>query len=171
MNRRLKQIWAPWRSKYVMNNEISTETKEFAGTNCFLCDISTDPPIQDDLVLHKSENSFIILNKYPYTPGHILISPYAHQSDILESTEEELLERAVLVNRSINALTREYNPDGFNIGMNLGSMAGAGLPGHLHIHVVPRWGGDTNFMPVISEVKVLPETLLVTKSRLLPHFN
>ncbi len=113
----------------------------------------------------------MILNRYPYNSGHLMIAPYAHTGDLARLDPTIAADLMHTTQRSVHGLEAEYRPDGFNVGMNLGRPAGAGVPDHLHIHVVPRWNGDTNFMPIVGETKVLPETLDQTYDRLLPHFR
>ena len=134
---------------------------------CVFCAV---PDREPERVLARGELAYVVLNKFPYNPGHLLIVPLRHAGDIEELTVEENVELQALMQRSIRALREESEPHGFNIGMNLGSIAGAGIPDHLHWHVVPRWGGDTNFMPVVGEVRVLPEMLADTARRLAPRF-
>ena len=140
-------------------------------TACFLC---TAPAAHDDranLILVRAERAFVIMNLYPYNSGHLLIAPYAHTGDLasLDSTVADQL--MATTQRCVAVLQQAYQPQGFNIGMNLGKAAGAGVPDHLHMHVVPRWTGDTNFMPIVGDTKVLPETLDQTYARLAPLFR
>jgi ATP adenylyltransferase len=137
---------------------------------CFLC----ENPAQDDdagnYILYRGVANFVILNRYPYNPGHMMVAPYRHVADLEELGEEELKEHFETVRRCVRVLREEYNPEGFNIGINLGEAAGAGIVGHIHTHIVPRWGGDTNFMPVLADAKVLPEALAETYQRLKSRF-
>jgi ATP adenylyltransferase len=112
-----------------------------------------------------------MLNAHPYSSGHLMVAPNRHVADLERLSSEEATETMALAQAAVRALTTVYHPDGFNLGMNLGSAAGAGVPGHLHLHVVPRWNGDTNFMPIVGQVKVMPETLETTFEKLLPHFT
>ena len=121
-------------------------------------------------MLTRSELGFVVLNKYPYSPGHILVIPNRHVGDLEELEDDESLDLQQLMKRSVKALREEYAPHGFNIGMNLGRVAGAGVPDHLHWHVVPRWSADTSFMPVVGETIVLPELVAETARRLAPRF-
>jgi ATP adenylyltransferase len=165
MTTRMDRLWTPWRRAFI---EGATDD---AHTGCFLC---TAPAAHNDranLILLRAERAFVIMNKYPYNSGHLLIAPYAHTGDLptLEvSTAQELM---ALTQRCVGVLRQAYGPEGFNIGMNLGTPAGAGVPDHLHMHVVPRWTGDTNFMPIVASTKVLPETLDQTYARLAPLFH
>ncbi|MBC7341567.1 MAG: HIT domain-containing protein [Clostridia bacterium] len=154
----MERLWAPWRSQYV----------ESAGdsTDCFLC---TEPQSSSDmeaLILWRSLRTFVILNRFPYNSGHLLIAPYRHVKDFEQLTNEELLDLGQQVQRMVVVLKEVLKPQAFNIGLNLGAPAGAGLPGHLHVHIVPRWQGDTNFMPVTADTKVISEGLLDTWSKL-----
>jgi ATP adenylyltransferase len=126
---------------------------------------------EQNLLLHRGEHAFVMLNLYPYNSGHLMIAPYLHTGDLAALPEDVGGGVLGLTQRAVAALTAEYRPEGYNVGMNLGRVAGAGVPDHLHVHVVPRWGGDTNFMPVTAETKVLPETLDQTYKRLRPHFE
>ncbi|HVM11394.1 MAG TPA: HIT domain-containing protein [Actinomycetota bacterium] len=137
---------------------------------CIFCDL---PPQDDDeknLILARGEHAFVILNRFPYNAGHLMVAPNRHEGEYEDLSEEEVLEVHRLLQRAIRALKEEMEPHGFNVGMNLGRVAGAGIPGHLHWHVVPRWGGDTNFMPVVGGTKVLPELLEETRDRLAARF-
>lgn len=137
---------------------------------CFLCDASQAPPDRDEdnLVLARGETSFVILNLYPYNTGHLMVAPYRHVGELEDLSHEEVDEVWVWTRRSVAAHREASQPQGFNIGINLGTVAGAGVPDHFHLHVVPRWGGDTNFMPVIGDTKVLPELLKETYAKLKP---
>ena len=133
---------------------------------CFLCAHPREERDADNLIVLRGVHAYIILNRYPYNTAHTLIAPYAHGGDFGQLAPETAAEVMTLTQRVVRALAAEYRPEGFNVGMNLGRVAGAGLPDHLHVHVVPRWGGDTNFMPVVGDTKVLPETLAQTYERL-----
>ncbi len=152
----MKTIWAPWRIDYV------TKEKEDV---CIFCEKPKEKDDRKNLILYRGESGFIILNRYPYSNGHLMSVPYRHTSDLSELSDSERLE---LMNLTIMCveLLRVIKPDGFNVGMNLGRVAGAGIDDHLHFHVVPRWNGDTNFMPVIGDLKVMPEYLDQTYLRL-----
>jgi ATP adenylyltransferase len=138
---------------------------------CIFCD---KPAAGDDeaaYILARGELAFVILNAYPYNPGHLMVAPFRHTGDLESLTAEEWADAAALLQRSVRAIREQAGPDGFNVGMNLGRVAGAGIPGHLHWHVVPRWNGDTNFMPVIGETRVLPELLADSYAKLRPLFQ
>jgi ATP adenylyltransferase len=151
-----KPLWAPWRLEYV---EHADELRR-----CIFC----DP--EPDLLVHQGEHALVVMNKFPYASGHLLVAPRRHVGDFGALTDDEALAVHGLGARGIAALQREYSPDGFNLGWNLGRVAGAGIEDHLHLHVVPRWNGDTSFMPVLGDVKVLPEHLLETARRLRQAF-
>jgi ATP adenylyltransferase len=160
----VERLWTPWRRAFVEGGADQAD-------GCFLC---TKPAEQNDranLILCRAEQAYVLLNLYPYNNGHLLIAPYVHTGDFARLDPASASELMRLTQRSVDALERVYKPDAFNVGMNLGKPAGAGLPDHLHIHVVPRWNGDTNFMPVIAETKVLPESLDQTYDRLEPAFR
>jgi ATP adenylyltransferase len=140
---------------------------------CIFCDLPAADPGQDEAnhLLARGEVSFALLNAFPYNPGHLMVAPYRHLGDYTGLTAEELAEIMALAGDAIRALAEESGPHGYNLGMNLGQVAGAGIADHLHLHLVPRWGGDTNFMPVVGQTKVLPELLAETDRRLRPHFR
>jgi ATP adenylyltransferase len=135
-------------------------------SGCLFCDVVADGDDRARLVLHRSERAFLILNAYPYTPGHVMAVMNRHVGALTDATVEELTDAMRLVQVAVGALEAEYRAHGFNIGLNQGAAAGAGIRDHLHVHVVPRWTGDSNFMPVIGEVRVLPESLDATWERL-----
>ncbi|MFN4227334.1 MAG: HIT family protein [Candidatus Ratteibacteria bacterium] len=141
-------IWAPWRIGYIL------ETKK---DKCFLCDSVNSK--KNKYVVYKGNLSFVIMNIYPYNNGHIMVAPLRHIKDIEELKEQEINEISKLILISVKILKKILKPEGFNIGLNLGKVSGAGIEDHLHIHIVPRWQGDTNFMPVISNTKVIPQSL------------
>ena len=139
------------------------DRKDGACPFCITIDQATSLP---GLVVHTGKTSYVSLNLYPYNNGHLLVLPHRHVSDLVQLTQEEATEMMVLLVEARTVLEKALVPDGYNIGTNLGSAAGAGIPGHIHFHVVPRWDGDTNFMPVTGDVKVLPETLAQTRERI-----
>ena len=149
-------LWAPWRLEYVAHaDELD---------RCIFC----EP--QEELLVHRGGRALVVLNKFPYTSGHLLIAPHRHTGDFAALDDDEALEIHRLTVRGIAALEAAYAPHGFNLGWNLGRVAGAGIEEHVHLHVVPRWNGDTSFMPVVADVKVLPEALARTAERLRPAF-
>jgi ATP adenylyltransferase len=139
---------------------------------CFLCVAAEAGPADDErlYVLARSARSFVVLNAFPYNPGHLMVAVNRHVGELEELGADEMADASALLQRSVPALKRVSNPDGFNIGLNLGRVAGAGVPGHLHWHVVPRWNGDTNFVTVVGETRVLPELLAAAYSKLRPAF-
>lgn len=139
--------------------------------DCIFC---TLPPENDDAknkILYRGTTCFVIINTFPYSNGHLMVTPYRHLPCLTQVNKEELAESSLLIQKTIGVLREAYNPDGFNVGYNIGKSAGAGFDEHIHAHIVPRWTGDTNFMPVLSETKVHPEHLEATYNRLLPHFQ
>ena len=154
----MKQLWAPWRLEYI---EAADE-----DTGCVFCRAAAADDDEAALIVHRGEHAFVLLNKFPYVSGHLMVAPYRHLGDFAELTDEEALEVHRLGERGMAALAESYAPQGYNVGWNLGRIAGAGIVDHVHLHVVPRWAGDTNFMPVLADVKVLPEHLLETRRRL-----
>jgi ATP adenylyltransferase len=157
----MEQIWAPWRIKY-----IQMEKPE----GCILCEKPSEDNDALNYILYRGEKNFIIMNSYPYNPGHLMVVPYRHVASLDELTDEERHEHFEIVSRSIKVLRQVFNPGGFNIGINMGKIAGAGIQDHFHTHIVPRWQGDTNCMPVISNVRVVPEALAETYEKLKGKF-
>jgi ribonuclease HIII len=143
------RLWAPWRAEYILSEK---------SESCIFCNLEEDKD-RETLVLHRESGAFVIMNKFPYNNGHLMVVPCRHVGDIGELTQEESLSLWELVQRSVRVLEMKMKPQGFNVGMNLGRIAGAGVEGHLHIHVVPRWSGDVNFMPAISDTKVISQSL------------
>lgn len=154
----MDRTWAPWRMEYI------TGTKDQGRKKCFLCLDGSDD--EESLVLARRGTAFVIMNKFPYANGHIMVVPRRHAGRLEDLTDEELMDLMSLVRSMSSILKQELSTDGLNVGMNLGRAAGAGLEEHLHVHVVPRWFGDTNFMPVIGETKVISEHLLATYRKL-----
>ncbi len=150
----MKRLWAPWRIPWIR------ATKD-GVTDCFLCDYrdGSSGSDRDNLVLHRGETAFVVLNRYPYVNGHLMVSPNRHISDPRQLTSEEWGEITSLTNLSLDVLDKALDPHGFNIGWNIGRIAGAGLEEHIHQHIVPRWSGDTNCVPVIGQVKVISQDL------------
>ena len=153
----MRKIWAPWRVEYIRSEK---------SKGCIFCQKPAENKDTQNYILFRGKTSFVILNNYPYNPGHLMVAPFRHLASLDDLTEEELFEHFDLVRQSARAIKEVYKPEGFNIGMNLGKVAGAGVEGHVHTHVVPRWNGDTNFMPVLSDTKVLPEALASTYAQL-----
>lgn len=151
-------MWAPWRLNYIVNS-VKNDPSVPARDECFLCRYQVDTHDVENYVVDRSKHSLIVLNRFPYNNGHILIAPCEHKASLDELCEAELLDLQIQVRRMVNLLELVIGAEGFNIGLNLGRVAGAGLPGHLHWHIVPRWNGDVNFMPVIADTKVIPQSL------------
>ena len=154
----MDRIWAPWRIGFIMKGSNEGE--------CFLCQFPKEDNDEANLVLFRGKHNFIIMNAYPYNTGHLLIAPYKHLGSLEGLKGAAARENFDLVKLGVRLLTKVMQPAGFNIGINLGRVAGAGLANHIHTHIVPRWQGDSNFMPVISDTKVLPESLAMTYKKL-----
>jgi len=149
------QLWAPWRLAYITN----AKEKDRPADECFICRGVAGADDRANLLVYRSGLSVVVLNRFPYNNGHLLVAPRAHKGRLDELTPAELLDLQVVLRQMIGVLERRMTPDGFNVGLNLGKSAGAGLPGHVHWHVVPRWDGDTNFMPIVADVKVIVQSL------------
>ena len=160
----MEQLWAPWRLAYVL---AAPPPKD--GAECFICRGLAEADDRKNQIVARSPRSVVLLNRYPYNNGHLLVAPQAHKGRLDELTSAELLDVNEQVCKMVGLLERLMTPDGFNIGINLGKVAGAGLPGHIHWHVVPRWNGDTNFMPVIGDVKVIVQSLEALHQLLTEH--
>jgi ATP adenylyltransferase len=158
----MDRLWSPWRLEYV------TGTKPEAG--CVFCDAAR-PPNPDSLIVYQRKTCYVILNLYPYNNGHLMVVPHRHTPSLASLTPEELHEIADLMQLSERALVEAYQPHGINVGVNLGKPAGAGVLEHVHVHLVPRWNGDTNFMTVVAGTRVLPEDLAQSAARLKPIFQ
>jgi len=154
----VRQLWAPWRLEYVQHAD--------EGDECVFCRAARLPEDEPELVVHRGELAFVLLNKFPYASGHLMVAPYRHGSAFDDLEDAEALETHRLAVEAIEALRAVFTPGGFNVGWNLGRVAGAGIVDHGHVHVVPRWSGDTNFMPVLGDIKVIPEHLLETRRKL-----
>jgi len=153
----MEHLWAPWRAKYILGGDKG---------GCFLCEKPKENSDAKNFILHRGKYNFIILNSYPYNPGHLLVAPYRHINNLDILTEDEAREHFQLIKLSLKVLSKVTKPAGFNIGVNLGKVSGAGLDGHIHTHIVPRWQGDTNFMSVTADTKVVSEGLAATYKKL-----
>ena len=153
----MERLWSPWRMEYILSEK---------GERCIFCDKIADDDDQANYILHRGAKCYVMLNIYPYNNGHLMVSPYRHVPGPEQLEEDELTEMMLMVNRSLKALRQAMHPNGFNMGINIGKAAGAGIEGHAHIHVVPRWQGDTNFMPALSQTRVIPELLDETYRKL-----
>lgn len=149
-NRSMEQLWAPWRIRYILGEK---------ETGCFFCRKSQESDDAKNHVILRERNCFALLNTFPYNAGHLMIAPYKHTAEIDDLSEQELSDIMALTRRCKQLLQRAMKPNGFNIGFNLGRSAGAGVLDHVHLHVVPRWDGDTNFMPVLADTHVVPQAL------------
>lgn len=154
-----ERLWAPWRLSYI-------EQASKTGTPNIFVELPAQDQDRDNLILHRGKTAFVMLNAFPYTNGHLMVAPYRHTADLGELEDDELLEISQLLALCLRWIRAAYHPDGFNIGVNLGRAAGAGIPTHIHWHVVPRWEGDTNFMTSVGEVRVLPQSLQDSYDRL-----
>jgi ATP adenylyltransferase len=150
----MDQLWAPWRLAYVATNK-PTMSKD----SCFICRGLAQQDDRKNLIVLRRPYSVVVLNRFPYNNGHLLVAPLLHKGSLQELTSDELLANMEMVREMVGVLGELMHPDGYNIGLNLGTAAGAGLPGHLHWHLVPRWNGDTNFMPIFADAKVLSQSL------------
>ena len=157
----MERIWAPWRIEYILMEK---------PEGCILCEKPEEDKDEQNYILYRGDKNFIILNSYPYNPGHLMVAPYRHTGNLEELTGEERNEHFEMVSRAIRALREAFNPGGFNIGANIGKVAGTGIDDHFHSHIVPRWQGDTNYMPVLADVRVLPEALAETYKKLKGKF-
>ncbi len=154
----MNHLWTPWRSTYMQRKERQTE--------CIFCAAAESSADEENLVVYRGELSFVILNRYPYTSGHVMIAPYVHVSRLAQTNDATTAEMMRLTRRTEEILERVYRPDGLNLGMNLGEAAGAGIEQHIHMHVLPRWKGDANFMTSVGETRVIPEVLQDTYVKL-----
>ena len=158
----MKQLWAPWRMEYVKSEK---------SDECIFCSLPKANEDTKNYILHRGQSAFIIMNIFPYNSAHIMVSPFRHIGCLTAQNAEEIKEMNDLTRRSIEIFRAVINPEGFNVGYNIGKAAGAGYDEHIHCHIVPRWTGDTNFMPVLGETKVHSEHLKTTYKKLLPHFK
>lgn len=153
----MNHLWSPWRMSYIQETE-----KE---NGCVFCQVQKSPDNFENLIVHRGTHTYVILNRYPYTSGHLMVVPLKHKPDLDNFSPETRAEMMELVTQCIHILRKDYHAQGFNLGANLGSAAGAGIPKHFHFHIVPRWNGDTNFMSAIGETRVVPEALEDTYQR------
>lgn len=161
----MQRLWSPWRSKYIASGVDSQ------APGCVFCSIAASPDKDaSNFVLHRGQHAFVLLNLYPYITGHLMVVPYLHTSEFDSVPKEITDEMMDLAKRAQTALREVYAPSGFNMGMNLGSAGGAGIADHIHIHLLPRWSGDTNFMTTVGESRVIPEALEVTYEKLKTRF-
>ena len=158
----MERIFAPWRIRYI-------EAPKYKG--CIFCDFPKENRDEERLIVYRGEKCFIILNNYPYNPGHVMVAPYRHFKEIEDISDDEALELIELTKKAVKVIKKVMKPDGFNIGINIGKVAGAGIEGHLHVHIVPRWEGDTSFMPVLADVKIITEAVQDTYKKLKKGFE
>jgi len=161
----MQPLWAPWRMEYIQ------EANDQPVDVCIFCSLPRGQADRDNLILWRSRRVFVILNKFPYNPGHLMVVPYTHTAQLDGLVPDELIDLMLELRRALRCLRQAMQPDGYNLGINLGRTAGAGIPGHLHYHVVPRWDGDHNFMPIVAETKVIPQHLVRTYDQLAPFFQ
>lgn len=160
----MDQLWAPWRMSYIKNVDNLDE-------GCIFCTKPQQNADKQNHILHRGTHTFVLMNLYPYNNGHLMVIPYQHTADMLEIPPETAAEMWSLLSISKRALSAAISPDAFNIGMNIGRTAGAGIDQHIHMHIVPRWNGDTNFMPVIGKTKIISQGIDATYDQLLPYFT
>ncbi len=159
----MKNLWSPWRIKYIKGFK--------KGYECIFCTKPSSKKDRQNFILKRGKHSFVIMNIFPYNPGHLMVAPYRHVPGLDELNIKEISEIMSFVKESIKILKKAYNPDGFNIGVNMGKTAGAGFEEHMHFHIVPRWSGDTNFMPIIDKTKVISEELKKTYNKLKKYYD
>lgn len=158
----MKTLWAPWRMSYFQTPQ---------KNSCIFCDKPKESADKENYILYRGKSSFVIMNIYPYNNAHLMVSPYKHIPSLSKLQREDLIDLTLLTQTSLQILENAFRAEGFNVGINIGKAAGAGFADHVHIHIVPRWNGDTNFMPVLSETKVMPEHLNSTYEKLIPYFK
>lgn len=159
----MKVLWAPWRMEYILSNQEKIP--------CIFCPGDDRGQDEERLILFVGHLSMVMMNRYPYNNGHLLVAPVRHVNTLGSLSEEEMLDLLGVVRKSISALKQVMSPEGFNVGLNLGKVAGAGVEEHMHFHIVPRWNGDTNYMTVVGTVRVIPEHIRETYNKLLPYFQ
>ena len=157
----MEHMWAPWRIQYILNEK---------PEGCILCDKPKENKDVQNYILYRGDKNYIMLNSYPYNPGHLMVAPYRHTGNLEELTAEERNEHFELVCRSVKVLKEAFSPGGFNTGANIGRVAGAGIENHFHSHIVPRWQGDTNYVPVLADLRVIPQALAETYEMLEGRF-
>lgn len=158
----MKLLWAPWRMNYILSKK---------DKGCIFCELPKQNNDRENLIIYRSKYNFVIMNRYPYNNGHIMVVPYIHVFSLDNLSDEILLDFMKVTQHSINSIKKAFMPDGFNIGINIGRIAGAGMEEHIHLHMVPRWAGDTSFMTVFDEIRVIPEHLMQTYDRLYSAFH
>lgn len=161
----MQVLFTPWRFSYL------TAPKTDTAAACIFCTAAVSPNTRETLTLFRNDRSLVMMNRYPYTNGHLMVAPVAHEARLFDSSDDALASLIRLTAESQRILSDVYRPDGFNIGMNFGTPAGAGIADHYHVHIVPRWSGDSNFMTVTAQTRLVPEALDVTFDKLQPHFG
>jgi ATP adenylyltransferase len=159
----MDRLWTPWRYQYI--------SAAGEATGCIFCEKPAQGADEENYIVHRSRHNYVILNAFPYTSGHVMVAPYKHVATLDDAGDETLLEMMLLVRGAVSCLKAVYRPDGVNLGMNLGKAAGAGVAGHIHMHVLPRWMGDANFMTTVAETRVIPEDLNETYRKLKQAFD
>ena len=159
----MKVLWAPWRMEYILSED--------KDESCIFCPGDDRAQDEERLILYVGSLSMVMMNRFPYNNGHLLVAPIKHVKGLEDLSHEETLDILLMVRRSISILKEIMDPEGFNVGLNLGRVAGAGMEQHMHFHIVPRWNGDNNYMTVVGEVRVIPEHIIETYGRLRPHFE
>lgn len=159
----MKILWAPWRMDYILSDK--------QGEGCIFCDLPKQDSDRDNLILFRSSHTFVIMNRYPYNNGHVMVVPYPHIAMLNGMDEATMIDFMKVTNHAVESIRKAFLPEGFNMGINLGKIAGAGMEEHLHLHIVPRWAGDTSFMTVFDEIRVVPEHVLSTYDRLHAAFR
>ena len=158
----MKALWAPWRMDYILSDKTG---------GCIFCELPKQDRDRENLILYRSSHNFVIMNRYPYNNGHIMVVPYLHIPSLDGLADEVMLDFMKVTQHAVASVKRAFMPEGFNIGINIGKIAGAGMEEHLHLHMVPRWAGDTSFMTVFDEVRVIPEHVTRTYDKLFTAFN
>jgi ATP adenylyltransferase len=158
----MKALWAPWRMDYILSDKTG---------GCIFCELPKQDRDRENLILYRSSHNFVIMNRYPYNNGHIMVVPYIHVPSLDGLVDEVMLDFMKVTQHAVRSVKKAFTPEGYNIGINIGTIAGAGMEEHLHLHMVPRWAGDTSFMTVFDEVRVIPEHVMSTYDKLLAAFN
>jgi ATP adenylyltransferase len=158
----MKQLWAPWRMDYILSDK---------SRGCVLCGLLQEDKDRENLVLYRSSHNFVVMNRFPYNNGHIMVVPYVHAPSLDDLGDETMLDFMKMTRHAVASIKKAFSPEGFNIGINIGKIAGAGMEEHMHLHMVPRWAGDTSFMTVFDEVRVIPEHILSTYDKLFAAFH
>jgi ATP adenylyltransferase len=158
----MKTLWAPWRMKYILSDKTQ---------GCIFCELPKQKEDRENLILYRSTGNFVIMNRYPYNNGHIMVVPYLHSPTLDGLSDDTLLDFMKVTQHAISSINKAFMPEGFNMGVNIGKIAGAGMEEHIHLHMVPRWAGDTSFMTVFDEIRVIPEHVMDTYDKLFKAFH